>query len=122
MTPSPSPEAIEAEKRLDKLFSLAFDVNHKASKDYAILKMELKSERAKAKRLVEVLEAVNLFLPEAMEILKELLEDAKRCYIPEKGWPPHIEAAKAMLLPESDQQGTLKDVEEALKQYQGDGK
>lgn len=78
------------------------------------LESSLSKERDRSEKMRKICEYVNEFLPDAMELLEEVLEDAKRCYSPEKGWPPHIEAAKAMILKGSDQWDTLKDVEEAL--------
>lgn len=37
------------------------------------------------------------WMPETHALIRELTEDLKRSYLPEKGWPPHIEAAGNLL-------------------------
>ena len=78
----------------------------------------LPQEPSLLERMAEVLEYANEFLSPLLPLIEDLLQDAKRIYYPEKGWPPHIESAMRILDDDSDEKSTVNDIEKLLAEYE----
>jgi hypothetical protein len=96
-----APEACRAEK--ERLEQEIEELLRKSKEDY-------RWYEGREERLRDALEGVGVFYPEALSLIRELIEDAMKVYEPEKGWPPHIEAARNL----GDHEQTLADVRKAL--------
>ena len=70
-----------------------------------------KEQRVELRR--ETLEMVEEFYGEAVSLIRELTTDLKRFYVPEMGWPPHIEAGSDL----GDHEECLREIAAALFQH-----